>query len=311
MHSTLSAEVTPDRLPSLLNISPHSLDEIVASPKRYYRPFRTIIKGKPRLLSPSSGPLKIAQRNFLKVLYNQTHWLSCVHGGIPHRSIITNARPHCGQYLVVTYDIASFFPSTTREMVYGRFCSIGFNRESAEILTSLVILDGSLPLGAPTSTAVANLVFRPSDIALVKLARRHRLIYTRYVDDIAISGSKDFRDLSQAIRGNIEKVGYKVNERKIRYQFRQQRQVITGLVVNGVLSPTRPFISETKRLIRRCQSEGPGVVADQHGLFVRAFRDMLLGRVLFVRSVNRKKGRELRRLLVAVNWRADDQRKSS
>lgn len=46
---------------------------------------------------------------------------------------------------------------------------------------------GSLPQGAPTSPMLANLVSRPLDEALCSVARKFKLRYTRYADDLAFS----------------------------------------------------------------------------------------------------------------------------
>ncbi len=297
------SNISKDALHDYLMIGRPDLDKILRKPEAFYREFQIQTKGKLRTIWPPITPLKEIQRTLLHGFYRQTRWLSCLHGGVPGRSVISNARPHLGQHLVSTYDIKDFFPSTTDEMVRQCFVSMHFAPEMAEILTRLATFNGSLPLGAPTSTAIANLVFKPSDLRLLRLCRIHNLTYTRYVDDIFISGDKDFRDLSQAIRGNIELLGYRVNEKKVNHFFEHQRQIVTGLVVNKILSPTQLFLGETKTLIRRCHApEGPAAVADEYGLTIQQFRQMISGRISFVKSVYRKRGRALRGLLVGISW---------
>ncbi len=294
--------VTRVSLHDYLQISRSTLEDILRKPERYYRSFSVEKNGKRRTICPPIPPLKTVQRILLKGLYQQVRWPSYLHGGIPGRSIITNARTHLGQRLVATYDISDFFPSTTGSMVRACFTRLGFGSDIGDTLARLVAYNDSLPLGAPTSMAVANLVFRPSDQRLLRLCKKHGLKYSRYVDDIAVSGMKDFRDLSQAIRGNIEMLGYKLNRRKIYLYFSSDRQVVTGLVVNRVLTPTRVFIKETRDLIQRCRDEGPGVVADEHGLNILQLKQMIFGRASFVRSVYPKRGRRLRGLIVGIAW---------
>lgn len=289
-------------LPNYLNISRKDLDKILSKPEAFYRKIQIEVKGKSRIICPPKSPLKEIQKTLLRGIYGHVRWLGCLHGGIPKKSVISNARCHLNQYLVTTYDISDFFSSTTDKMIRECFISMNFEPDMADTLTRLVSLNGTLPLGASTSTAIANLVFRASDISLLKLCKKHNLTYTRYVDDIAISGKKDFRDLSQAIRGIIEMLGYKINPRKIKYYFNHQQQVVTGLVVNKVLSPTQSFLKDTKILIHRCRTEGPTIVADEHGFTIQQLRQMISGRIAFIRSVNPKKGRDLRGLLVGISW---------
>src|SRR5258706_3665767 len=150
--------VTSESLHDYFKVDRPTLENILNRPQRYYRPFSIEKHGKRRTICPPIYPLKNIQRALLKGLYEQVQWLGCLHGGIPGRSIITNARHHLGQYLVATYDISNFFPSTTDNMVRDCFTSIKFDSNLVEVLTKLVTLDGSLPQGAPTSMAVANLV---------------------------------------------------------------------------------------------------------------------------------------------------------
>lgn len=300
------SSVTSDALHEYLKIGRVTLDHVLRKPEQFYRPFQIEKKGKVRTIRAPISPLKDIQRTLLKGLYDEVRWLKCLHGGIPGKSVITNARQHVGRYLVVTYDLSDFFPSTTEDMVRDYFMSMNFRSDLTDTLVRLVTVNGSLPLGAPTSMAIANVVFRPSDLRLLRLCEEHDLTYTRYVDDIAISGMRDFRDLTQAVRGNIEMLGYKVNPRKIQIAFGHDRQVVTGLVVNHVLSPTLSFIRETKTLIRRCRAEGPGRVADEHGLTVWQLKQMISGRVAFVRSVFCKRGRRVRSLLVGICWKGPE-----
>jgi RNA-directed DNA polymerase len=294
--------VTVKSLHQYLKVNQSTLENILCAPERYYRPFSKEIKGKLRRLCPPIMPLRKIQKVLLRGLYEQVRWLGCLHGGIPGKSIITNAEQHVGRYLVAAYDISDFFPSTTRNMVRDCFISMNFEPSLSDVMSKLVTLNNSLPQGAPTSMAVANLVFRPSDLRLRKLCKRYGLNYTRYVDDIAISGMKDFRPLAQPIRGNIEMLGYKVNDKKTQWQFPHNRQVVTGLVVNKILSPTASFLAQTKELIWRCRTEGPDDLADEHGFTVRQLKQMLYGRARFVQSVHSKRGRHLRGLLVGISW---------
>lgn len=298
-----NCNLTRHLLPRYLGIDPGAFEQVLSDPGAFYHEgFSIEVKAKKRIIHPPLSPLKEIQRILLRRIYNQVCWLPCLHGWIPGNSIITNARPHIGKDLILTYDISDFFPSTTDKMVRDCFQSLGFGWDASDALTKIVTLNGSLPQGAPTSPAIANLVFKPSDVPLIKLCRKHGLTYTRYGDDITISGDKDFRYLTQAILGNIERQGFKVNPKKIKHMFSHERQIVTGLVVNHKLSPTNEFIKETKTLIRRSRQEGPDSIADEYGWTVMQLRQKITGRITFVRSIYPKKGRLLRGQLVGIHW---------
>lgn len=57
-------------------------------------------------------------------------------------------------------------------------------------LTSICTLNGYLPQGAPSSPCLSNLVSLRMDQRIGKYCDRHALTYTRYADDISISGNK-------------------------------------------------------------------------------------------------------------------------
>ena len=143
--------VTSASLHDYFKVSRSTLEGILQRPESYYRSFTIEENGKVRTIYPPISPLKRIQRIFLKGLYRFVHWPSYLHGGIPARSIITHAKTHLGQHLVVTYDVSNFFPTTTPSMVHACFASLGFDSVMADTLTRLVTYKNALPQGAPTS----------------------------------------------------------------------------------------------------------------------------------------------------------------
>lgn len=113
-----------------------------------------------------------------------------VHGGVRGRSPRSNATPHLGQPCVVNLDVRDFFPNVRHYVVYRMFRrELGFGRDVARLLTRLTTLDGQLPQGASTSTAIANVLALPIDRPISVEAERFDVRYTRFVDDITLSGS--------------------------------------------------------------------------------------------------------------------------
>ncbi len=69
-------------------------------------------------------------------------------------------------------------------------------------LTSMMTFGGSIPIGFPTSPQLSNAFLFEFDCAIKSHCKDNGLIYTRYADDIVISG-KNFDDLSE-LKANVQ-----------------------------------------------------------------------------------------------------------
>ena len=107
--------------------------------------------------------------------------------------------------------------------------------------------EGALPQGSPCSPILSELVTNILDVRLARLAKKHRVTYSRYADDLTFSTSlKDFPpeiatrtdaepptwELGAALVGKISGTGFTINTAKTRMQYRDSRQSVTGLTVN-------------------------------------------------------------------------------
>ena len=136
-------------------------------------------------------------------------------------------------------------------MVFRMFRNeLGFGRDVASLLTRLTTYRSYLPQGAPTSTAVANLLLAaPIDVPVSAKATRSGLRYSRFVDDIAISGW-DPKPLINIIakllsRRRLPIHRSKPNQRsKLKSTPSGRAQVVTGLIVN---SPTGLSVPKARR----------------------------------------------------------------
>jgi RNA-directed DNA polymerase len=92
-------------------------------------------------------------------------------------------------------DIADFFPSIKRDRVLstiqtGRGISPISDLDAwIERIVQLVCLDGALPVGFSTSPAISNAALTPFDQAMRRECEDLGLVYTRYSDDLVISGA--------------------------------------------------------------------------------------------------------------------------
>ncbi len=164
----------------------------------------------------------------------------CVQGFVPHRSIVTNARIHLGQKVLLHADIHNFFDSITVRQVFETFENLGCAPVVAYFLAKLCTLDGFLPQGSSASPVLANLVSRFLDADLCSLAVAHNCKYSRYGDDITISG--DSIPQAAQIERILKKHGFELRDGKCRTQRRGGSQYVTGLSVFEKSGPRIPTL---------------------------------------------------------------------
>src|SRR5688572_14108516 len=191
---------------------------------------RTFSDGTPkqRIIRPSFRRLKEIQRAIKINILSKIELPLNVQGGVKKKSNITNAKIHQGNKYKFCTDLQNFFPSVTFKQIYNMFLELGYSNHVSNILTKLTSIEFELPQGTPTSTAIANLVFLKIDKELIELAKVNQIKYTRYVDDLTFSSSKDFRFITVQIIEIIKANGFKISYRKTRYEC---NQTITGIKV--------------------------------------------------------------------------------
>lgn len=292
-------------LATLFKVEEKRLAEIIAEPARFFTEFLIPkTNGEARLIRPPCRMLRSLQRRILNVIYQRVRLRPCLHGGIPRKSIITHAQAHVGRSMVATLDIRKFFPSTTQPHLLPVMAALGFRSEAGADVLGLVMLENSLPQGAPTSSILANLAFAAGDSQFIRICGSKGLAYSRYVDDVAVSGDRDFRDLRGPFVEAIHCAAYAVAPEKIRFMTSSVRQVVTGLVVNDKMRPTREFIRELKDAIRLCVKVGARDAANLDGISVATLKSQLTGRVAHVQNVDAALGKRLRGMLCGVDWRS-------
>ena len=104
------------------------------------------------------------------------------------------ARAHAHSRAFFQTDVENFFGSIDRELVQSTILSqmdrIPITDLSAHIerVLDLTTIDGILPIGFPTSPVISNVCLTPFDNDLENYCAISDLIYTRYADDIVVSG---------------------------------------------------------------------------------------------------------------------------
>ena len=231
-----------------LGMEPEALQRVRPAYQAFDIPKRS--GGRRRILAPEAE-FKAFQRRLLRRLLARLSAHEAAHGFERGRSIVTHARRHTGSALLLRLDIRDFFPSTGAARVEAFFRQIGWDRKAASLLTTFCTHDGGLPQGAPTSPRLSNLVNRRLDARLEGLATRLGANYSRYADDMSFSWKEDRREQTGHLIGLVgsilEEEGYHLHRnKKLRIMRGNNRQVVTGLVVNKQVNLPR----KTRRWLR-------------------------------------------------------------
>ncbi len=244
----------------LLGFSPAGLAYIlykIPNNKKYYS-FQIKKKngGVRDILAPEPS-LKKLQRRLANFLYSCSFEIDMeknkqplAHGFKKNLSIYTNAKCHKNRRFVLNFDIEDFFPTINFGRVRGFFIKnrdFELDKKIATIIAQIACHDNQLPQGSPCSPIISNFIAHLLDVRLVQLAKKNGCFYSRYADDITFSSNKKdfpkeigFQDpknpevwhLGKAIKEQVDRSGFKINPQKTNMRCLNNRQVVTGLVVN-------------------------------------------------------------------------------
>ncbi|EKO3398954.1 reverse transcriptase family protein [Vibrio fluvialis] len=246
---------------------------------RHYKEF-TVQKrnGSTRRLVTVDKRLKSIQRNLQQYLEQNFEVSQYAYGFIGEatqshkgrqdlraRGVVSNALAHTNKKVVISIDLEDFFPSITFPRVLGLLKSqpYSFSNKQAAVLASLICLPKSiddkrgLPQGAPTSPLISNLICKKLDYQVGLLAKKYDLVYTRYADDLTISTNNVNKvppiKILSLVKSCIERNGFKVNSKKTKVMYPNQRQMVTGLVVNEGLNLPKKQVSSLKATLHNLE----------------------------------------------------------
>jgi len=330
---------TGQELASWLEISSAELDwfadssgrqrRITAGPLQHYN-YQWIPKrrGPPRLLEIPKARLKAMQRKLLTEILEAVPPHPAAHGFRRGYSCQSFARPHCRQRSVLRLDLKDFFPSVRASRVHALFRLLGYPWKTARLLTGLCcnsvpgeVLAGHstdwfsrrqlgyphLPQGAPTSPALANLAAYHLDLRLAGLAATHGMAYTRYADDLAISGDGIGPNRSAQLASLIGAIaleeGFAVNHHKTRLMRSSNRQRLTGLSINRFVNIPRDYYDSLKATLFNCVQHG---VDSQNRQAHPDYRAHLSGKIAHVRLHSPHRAERLQALFDRIDWSQPD-----
>jgi len=174
-------------------------------------------------------------------------------------SIVDNAKKHVEKEIVVNIDIANFFPNTSKDLVWqviNTNLKNRFSKNCIRLISELCCYKAGLPMGAPSSPAISNLVLKPCDIAISKVSKRLNIEYTRYADDLTFSGNGGSINILPFVKEVLDQKGYQLDSKKTNIFRKGRRQCVTGLVVNKQISIARPIRKRIRASVHNaCQKK--------------------------------------------------------
>lgn len=258
------------------------LRKIADSPGDYYHEFtrwKDASKTHARMIRHPNVELKAIQKLIKDRILNGFQFGSEVQGGIRGRSPKSNAETHLGAEVLVTVDVRKFFDSVDHRLVFRTLRELGYGSGVARLITKLTTRNGLLPQGAPTSVLLGNLVLaRSVDAPTQDQARKASVSFTRYIDDVGLSGCDPARFIGY-IANRFSGCGLSIHRgRKLKIQPRSRPQRITGLNVNS----GRPTVPRTYRdNVRAAIQEWASITASE-GREKAARR--IEGRIAYIRQ---------------------------
>ena len=280
--------LTVARLARILGYSGRRLGALAAKVDRHYRRHPVTIGSKTRVLTIPSGELKHLQRTLLTELFYQLPQLGCLGHG-RRRGVLWTLKRHERDSHLFHTDVKSFFPSVSAQRVRRALLGLKTTSAAAELLTQLVTHDDQLPQGAPTSVAVADAVLYPIDLRISGLAAAHGLTYTRYMDDLALSGpGAVVTRFSKVVVEYLEEDGWVLSEKGGLYGPDESHRLLNA-VVNRKPNVTRKYYDSVRGQLRRIARFG-------HRPQVREL-DSLASKVVWIATVNQDRHGALLKLL--------------
>lgn len=190
-------------------------------------------------------------------------------GSLKGRDYKVNAELHKNQAVLICEDVKGFFGAVSADRVLDIWWKFfGFPRAVAEVLTLLTVKDGALPQGAIPSSYLANLaLWRDEPLLQAKLAAAG-IVYSRYVDDIAMSskfvlstGSKTA--LIGDVYGMLRRNGLSAKREKHEIFPATKAMIITKLIGNRKASLTPKRRSTIRAVVRHAErlAATPGVTS--------------------------------------------------
>jgi RNA-directed DNA polymerase len=157
-------------------------------------------------------------------------------------SVYDSVRRHAGSRNFFQADLTDFFKNIESSNIAKVILENGSMSPISDIdlylgrIIDLICVDDSLPAGFPTSPIVSNVCLFEFDNVLNSYCVQQGLIYTRYSDDIIVSGIEKFNHVEvaekmESILKDLFGDGLKMNKEKSKYTWVGKKIKLLGMVV--------------------------------------------------------------------------------
>ncbi|SDK91213.1 Reverse transcriptase (RNA-dependent DNA polymerase) [Maridesulfovibrio ferrireducens] len=256
------------KLSFFLGASEEDIKTSANSMSRKYKQYKIPKKnGGSRTILHPCRPLKALQYAIHEVLLNKLEVHPIAHAYVPNQKspLKQSAKAHTNYKYTIRIDFENFFPSIRPEDLELQINKNFILSKTDKYLLRTVLFyqknRGSrpiLPIGAPTSPTISNIVMFNLDELLLKTSKEHDRdsALTRYADDIYFSTNikgccKLFYDEIFQLLKRIDSPRLKINTNKTLFLSKGTKRVVNGLFVtpNGKVSIGRKRKTQIKSLI--------------------------------------------------------------
>lgn len=256
-----------------------------------------------RVLTAPNWMLKKMQLWILRnILLRDNRVSEYAHGFVKKKSIFTNAKLHEGAKWMLCMDLKDFFGTVRKGKVYEYFEALGYEKSVVETLATLCTYDNHLPQGAPTSPCLSNLIAKVMDEDIEAYCEQNGFVYSRYADDITISSKNDVKPDKNVINVIVRKHGFRVNHDKTKLRHTGQRMEVTGLTVGRGVHVPKAYKKALFRELYFCRTQGPKEHSEMVYKGKMFYKEWLLGKIQYVRSIDQAAGDKMLEQFNALNW---------
>lgn len=228
--------------------------------------------GKRTIFEPNDA-MRVIHRQLIDHLQQLSFDFSSAHGGLPGKSIVTNATAHRkGKYFYIL-DIANAYENVDLDSLADVLDKNGVSisgYDTAAFLHRFCAGDEGLAVGAPASPLLFNIYCAEAVDLSIRALLDTETTYTRYLDDITISSDRPLpRVLRRRIRNVLSAAGFSISRHKARLlQVAKGPIPLPGAQIhNGELEPSEDFMERVCAELHRHVPEAKRIAHAQrlHG----------------------------------------------
>ncbi len=269
--------LTLGKLAKKLGRGVRQLEGLASRGDSQYRLVSIRIGSKTRTLAIPAPTLMATQRDLLSKVFYEMPAHECL-GHVRRRGVIWTLRRHQRHPNLFHADIKDFFPSVTRTRVEGALLRLQVAPDAANVISRLVTRAAELPQGAPTSVAVGDMVLYCLDQRIAGLAKKGGLTFSRYVDDLTLSGNGGaLKRFSQLAVRSLREDGWSLSSKGGLYGPDESHRILNA-IVNQKPNVTRAYYQRVRDSLRGIARFGHRPIAGE--------MDSLASQVIWIATVN-------------------------